>query len=124
MEREKHIDEGWKEKAAGEKQERPQESASPQQIEEDAEAIEIDFINYVTSLSFQAMIFLGIIPNPLTNQTEKNTKQAKFLIDTLSMLKEKTVGNLSKQEEELLTTSLYELQMRYVETAQGENKSD
>ncbi len=76
---------------------------------------QLDFFNYITSLGFQAMIFLGEIPNPLTNQQDKNLKQAKFLIDTLVLIREKTTGNLTKEESELLNSSIYELQLRYVE---------
>jgi len=50
------------------------------------------FLNYIASLGFQAMIFLGEMPNPFTNQMDKNLKQAKFLIDTLSLLKDKDHG--------------------------------
>ena len=46
------------------------------------------------------MIFLGEMPNPITNQVEKNLKQAKFLIDTLVILRDKTKGNLSKEEDD------------------------
>ncbi len=81
---------------------------------------QLDFFNYIASLSYQAMIFLGEVPNPITNQTEKNLKQAKFLIDTLILLKEKTVGNLSKEEAELINNSVYELQRRFVEVSQKE----
>ena len=81
---------------------------------------ELDFFNYIASLGFQAMIFLGEVPNPITNQSEKNLKQAKFLIDTLTLIREKTVGNLSKEEGELLNGSIYELQRRFVEIAQKE----
>ena len=81
---------------------------------------QLDFFNYVASLGFQAMIFLGEIPNPLSNQIEKNLKQAKFLIDTLVLLREKTTGNLSKEEAELLEGSIYELQLRYVDSAKKE----
>lgn len=76
---------------------------------------QIDFFNYIASLGFQAMIFLGEMPNPITNQVEKNLKQAKFLIDTLVILRDKTKGNLSKEEDDLLNGSIYELQLRYVE---------
>jgi hypothetical protein len=75
----------------------------------------LDFFNYIASLGFQAMIFLGEMPNPITNQTEKNLKQAKFLIDTLVILRDKTKGNLSKEEDDLLNGTIYELQMRYVD---------
>ena len=76
---------------------------------------QLDFFNYIASLGFQTMIFLGEMPNPITNQTEKNLKQAKFLIDTLVILRDKTKGNLSKEEDDLLNGSIYELQMRYVD---------
>ena len=76
---------------------------------------QLDFFNYIASLGFQTMIFLGEMPNPMTNQVEKNLKQAKFLIDTLVILRDKTKGNLSKEEDDLLNGSIYELQMRYVD---------
>ena len=75
----------------------------------------LNFFNYIASLGFQTMIFLGEIPNPITNQVEKNLKQAKFLIDTLIILRDKTKGNLSKEEDDLLNGSIYELQLRYVD---------
>lgn len=90
----------------------PQDVQDPQQQEP-----ELDFFNYVASLGFQAMIFLGEVPNPMTQQIEKNIKQAKFLIDTLVLIREKTVGNLTKEEGELLNGSIFELQRRYVEIA-------
>lgn len=76
---------------------------------------QLDFFNYIASLGFQTMIFLGEMPNPITQQVEQNLKQAKFLIDTLILLREKTKGNLSKEEDELLNGSIYELQLRYVD---------
>ena len=87
---------------------------------QDAGQPELDFFNYVASLGFQAMIFLGEVPNPITNQTDKNLQQAKFLIDTLTLIREKTVGNLTKEEGELINGSIYELQRRFVEIAQKE----
>lgn len=82
---------------------------------------ELDFFNYIASLGFQAMIFLGEVPNPMTNKTDKNLKQAKFLIDTMVVIREKTTGNLTKEEAELLNGSIYELQLRYVEALKKEN---
>ena len=80
-----------------------------------AEEPNLDFFNYIASLGFQTMIFLGEMPNPITNQVEKNLKQAKFLIDTLVILRDKTKGNLTKEEDDLLNGSIYELQLRYVD---------
>lgn len=93
-------------------QSEPQDTQDPSQPEP-----ELDFFNYVASLGFQAMIFLGEVPNPISQQVEKNLKQAKFLIDTLVIIREKTVGNLTKEEGELLNGSIFELQRRYVEIA-------
>ena len=84
---------------------------------------QLDFFNYIASLGFQAMIFLGEIPNPLTNQIDKNLKQAKFLIDTMVIIKEKTMGNLTKEEAELLNGSIYELQLHYVEASKKQTPS-
>ena len=109
MENEKQVDESWKEEVAKER------SQPETATEQDSSEVEVNFTGYVTSLAFQAMIFLGEIPNPLTNEMDKNVRQAKFLIDTLALLKEKTAGNLNKEEEDLLNASVYELQLKYVE---------
>ena len=89
-----------------------------QQHEEDPQSIEINFLNYITSLAFQAMVFLGEIPHPATNQPEKNLTQAKILIDTLSLLREKTKGNLTAKEDNMLNATVYELQVKYVDISQ------
>lgn len=141
MNKEKYIDESWKEQASCEKdkladvamqQEEISEASDQTSVQSEAPAsdtehshdAEINFLNYVTSLGFQAMIFMGEIPNPVTNQVEKNLSQAKFLIDTLSMLKEKTSGNLTDQENNLLDNSIYELQMKYVQLIPQETPSE
>jgi hypothetical protein len=88
---------------------------SPEDVPQATAEPQLDFFNYIASLGFQTMIFLGEMPNPVTNQVEKNLKQAKFLIDTLVILRDKTKGNLSKEEDDLLNGSIYELQLRYVD---------
>ena len=96
-------------------------SSQPSEAQEPKDAAAdptLDFFNYIASLGFQTMIFLGEMPNPVTNQIEKNLKQAKFLIDTLVILRDKTKGNLSKEEDDLLNGSIYELQLRYVDLSQ------
>lgn len=81
-----------------------------------------DFSFFISTLSLQASIALGTIPNPATNQTEEDLTQAKFLIDTLAMLQEKTKGNLTTEETNLLENLLYELRMQFVSKAKGEIK--
>jgi hypothetical protein len=96
-------------------------SQEPKQEADTAQAEgQLNFFNYVASLGFQTMIFLGEMPNPITNQIEKNLKQAKFLIDTLIILRDKTKGNLSKEEDDLINGSIYELQLRYVDLSKKE----
>ncbi len=73
------------------------------------------FSFFISSLVTQALISLGEVDNPFSKQREQNLDQAKFTIDTLQIIKDKTVGNLSEDETKLLDTALYDLRMRYVE---------
>jgi hypothetical protein len=84
---------------------------------------ELDFPAFVISLATSAQISLGAIPHPETNQPAQNIPAAKQMIDALAMLKEKTRGNLSKDEEALLDQVLLTLRMHYVRTVEGQKKS-
>ena len=75
---------------------------------------EINFANFVISLSTSALFHFGDFPDPATGKAEKNLIAAKQIIDTLSMLKNKTEGNLDANEKNLIEGVLFELQMRYV----------
>ena len=81
---------------------------------EDEYQPEVNFYNFLISLSTSAFFHLGDFPDPATNKAEKNIPAAKQIIDTLSMLKVKTEGNLDQNEKNLLEGILYELRMRYV----------
>jgi len=74
-----------------------------------------DFKFFITTLSLQTTIFLGQIPNPVSQKIEEDLTQAKFIIDTLGMLKEKTQGNLTQEESDLLDNLLYELRTVYLD---------
>ncbi len=82
---------------------------------------EADFKFFITTLALQASIALGQVANPSTAKTEKDPVQAKFLIDTLAMLQEKTKGNLAKDETDLLENLLYELRVAYL-AKEGDSK--
>jgi hypothetical protein len=75
------------------------------------------FANLVMMLSSSAMQQLGKLVNPETKKSEVNLEAAQLTIDMLSMLKNKTRGNLSKEEDGMLNGILSSLQMNYVETA-------
>jgi|SRR5437867_697143 len=75
----------------------------------------VTFSTFVLGLSTQALLHLGEIPNPMTNQVEADLLAAKQVIDILGMLGEKTRNNLEAGELTLLDSVLYDLRMRYVE---------
>jgi hypothetical protein len=73
------------------------------------------FAALISGLGAQAKIFLGAMKNPLTNQEEAvDLEKAKVFINTLTMLQEKTKGNLAPEEDNFLRTILTDLQMGFV----------
>ncbi len=76
---------------------------------------EASFSLFVSSLVTQALISLGEVENPFSKTKAQNFDQAKFTIDTLQIIKDKTSGNLTDAETKLLETALYDLRMGYVE---------
>jgi hypothetical protein len=74
----------------------------------------IDFPSYILSYYTQGLVLLGEVPNPYTNKKEEDVEAAKHTVDILSMLQQKTKGNLSKDEEQLLDSVLYELRMKFM----------
>ncbi len=73
------------------------------------------FSLFISSLVTQALISMGEVNNPFNETQNKNLDQAKFTIDTLQIIKDKTCGNLADDEAKLLDTALYDLRIRYVE---------
>lgn len=81
------------------------------------------FAQMVIQQANMAMMLLGQVPHPQTGQTIKDIEAARMFIDQLEMLEEKTKGNLSKHEENLLRQSVTTLQMAFVEAVEsGEKK--
>jgi len=74
----------------------------------------IDFPSYILSYYTQGLVLLGEVPNPYTNKKEEDVEAARHTVDILSMLEEKTKGNLSNEERQLLETVLYELRMKFM----------
>jgi hypothetical protein len=79
---------------------------------------EIDFTHFIFSLSTSALIQLGEIEDPFTQKLVKNLPLAKQTIDLIGMLREKTKGNLTPEEEKVIDYVLYDLRMRYVKIAE------
>ncbi|PKN06203.1 MAG: DUF1844 domain-containing protein [Deltaproteobacteria bacterium HGW-Deltaproteobacteria-7] len=75
---------------------------------------QVNFTNFVISLSTSALFQFGDFPEYEGGKAEKNLPAAKQTIDILDMLNEKTKGNLDQNEASLIQGVLYELKMRYV----------
>lgn len=83
-----------------------------------------NFSQIVITLAQTAYVHLGVIDDPFSKKKDKNLEQAKFTIDMLDILKEKTMGNLTKEESNLLEDILYDLHMKYLyETEQNDSSS-
>ncbi len=90
-------------------------------IEQDFKKEEIIFMQFVMGLSQSGMMQLGKIMNPMTQKIEKDINAAGATIDMLCMLREKTKGNLSKYEEDILANSISSLQMNYIDEQKAES---
>jgi len=77
-----------------------------------------DFRTMVSQMVTQAMYAMGMIADPQTGRRVAMVDLARYHIDMLSVLEEKTQGNLDEDEAKMLATSLYELRMQYVQLAQ------
>jgi hypothetical protein len=75
---------------------------------------QIDFSSFVVSLATQTLVMLGEMPHPETRLTVTNLDAAKQTIDIIALIKEKTKGNLSKQEENLIQEILTSLRLAFV----------
>jgi hypothetical protein len=101
-----------------EAQTRPDEKAEDRKSQEKARQEEnmpeMTFSNLVLSLSTSVMFHFGDFPDPVSKKAERNLPAAKQTIDILSMLKDKTKGNLDSDEQNILDSVLFELRMRFV----------
>ncbi len=113
---EKRVDEEWKDKARKEKggAAEPEPPEKPP-LADKVETPEAKFTFLVSSLASQVLIHLGLIENPVSKKKEIDLEGAKFAIDLLQMLSEKTRGNLSDPEKRYLEGVLYGLRLRFVE---------
>ena len=125
----KRVDESWKEQAEKEKQKTdnavPQSKPAaglhaPSSAPDEREGMpEAKFDLFVSGLAMEALIALGDMPHPVTRRQSANLQQAKYLIDVLGIIEEKTRGNLSVDEGKLLEDALYQLRMRYLSKSSG-----
>ena len=75
---------------------------------------EVTFSTFVMSLNTSVLYHLGELPDPESGETFVNLDLARHAIDTLVVLEQKTKGNLTDEEAELMRNILYDVKMRFV----------
>ena len=84
---------------------------------------QLSFTAFVLSLASTAAIHFGDLPDPVSGERSKlNLEGASQMIEILTLLEEKTRGNLTAEERQVLEQILYELRMRFVEAKAGEKR--
>ncbi|MFO7976462.1 MAG: DUF1844 domain-containing protein [Candidatus Hydrogenedentota bacterium] len=125
------IDEDWKAQVAREKEEarvkaeqkakeapETPDEEKPEEEKPEEGPVEANFTGLVNSLATQGLLALGLIAPQDTKEVYVDIAAARFVIDTLMMLREKTQGNLTSEEATHLTNTVAELQRFYVARAQ------
>ena len=87
----------------------------PSHSQPQKEEPELDFGMFVMSLASSVLVHLGELEHPEAGKGQTNLPLAKQTIDILGMLRDKTRGNLSQEEAQLIENLLYDLRMKYVD---------
>ena len=92
-------------------------------INESGKKDELHFIQLVLMFQTAALQQMGKLQNPLTQKIERDLEQARFSIDMLEMIQNKTKNNLSENEKKFLEHTLFELRMNFMdEMSKDEDK--
>ena len=126
------IDEDWKSQVEREREELkaepeadPEAEAEPAVNPDEATGLPpASFLLLATTLATQAMAGLGQLPDPIENKPIVNLQLAQHYIDMLSVLEEKTKGNLTDEEQEMLGSVLYQLRSVYIAVDRDANQPD
>jgi hypothetical protein len=93
---------------------------NPDRSASDADESAVTFVGLLLSLAHTAAVHFGDVPDPVSGQTGSvNLAAAQQMIDIIALLEEKTRGNLTAEERQLVEQVLYELRVRYVEVSKG-----
>ena len=79
----------------------------------------ITFVGFIVSLVHTSYMHMGDVPDPLSGKAEPDLPSAQQIIDILALLEEKTRGNLTAEERQILEQALYELRLRFVEVSEN-----
>lgn len=116
------IDEDWKSQVEREKEAYAQQSAKPQTGDtDDPEMPPASYAMLISMLASDAMISLGQMPSPITGEFMPSRNTAKYLIDTIAMLHEKTHGNVDPAEAQQVEELLHQMRMEFVRMSTQDN---
>ena len=116
------VDEDWKAEAQKEKEilaaQEEAEKEKKEEVKQGREPLpEGNFAALVSMLTTQSLFALGLLHVKGQEEKEPDLKMAKYYIDILETIQEKTKGNLTPEEETVLSNTLNELHMGYVKVA-------
>jgi len=80
------------------------------------------FLQLISSLHGAALMQMGKMKNPANDKLERNLEQAELTIEMLDMLKEKTKGNLSNEEEKFVSSVISEVKLNFVDEKAKDSK--
>jgi hypothetical protein len=107
------VDDDWKAEARKEKERLAQETAKQEPLPDP------NFAEVINMIAIQAMVGFGGMAGPGGERIPPNLEIAKHYVDMLQVLEDKTKGNLTDDEKNLLDQVIYEVRMRYIQSASG-----
>jgi hypothetical protein len=122
------IDEDWKSQVEAEREQAAKAKTAPAEgrtstaTPDASESADppmppASFEMLLTTLATEALVALGQVPHPVTGKIEAHRNQAKFLIDTVDILRQKTAGNLTNSEQQVIDSLLHQMRLVFVQTA-------
>lgn len=88
---------------------------------EEKKKIEASFLQFISGMAAQTLMHLGVIENPISGKCDLDMINAKYSIELLEILQQKTAGNLTKEEEDYFNVAMDDLKVRYAQVS-SENK--
>jgi len=117
------VDSDWKSQAEAERQKLADQEQQKAERAAERELPPADIMGIVQILATQALLYMGAFPDPQTGRAMVAMDLAKFHVDLLGTLEEKTKGNLTPEEEELVKQTAHELRLQFVEVNKAVDKA-
>lgn len=93
-------------------------------MSETRKPVEANFIQFISGFAVQTLVHLGRMSNPMSGETKVDLVNARYSIDILGILQDKTKGNLTSEEDEYLSNLLRDLRMEFVTVSNTEGGGD